>query len=211
MRRYGLTIALLTLALVAIAQEKPAPKSGAPGQKAASAGQGGLATKTMAEMERLHFMIGAWSTAEKFEPSDFVPQGGTGNGKAMVRASAGGRVLAEDYESKNSAVGPFAGHAVYWWDEKAGDYKSFWCDSFQGCEPNFASGNWQGDKLVFTGNSEMQGKKLAMRYTFSDLKPDAFTWSEEVSVDGGPMKPSATIHYRRVSGPKAATKPNPMK
>jgi hypothetical protein len=116
-----------------------------------------------------------------------------------------------NYHSRNGMMGPFSGHGVFWYDQRAQAYHSFWCDSMNGCENFFGSGKWDGDKLVFEGQSEMHGKKLSLRDTVADIKPDSFSWTEEVSTDGGPMKKVMSIQYTRRSSPPPATKPDATK
>ena len=228
-RGIGLALVLLTVAVAAGQQTgtSPAtPNAGAASLASASALSqtgtaspqpgstavtGGAADRVPAELRRLNFLRGTWSTVETFAPSDFFPQGGTGTGRAEIHAGPGMLSIMENYLTRNSAIGRFSGHAVLWYDASAKAYKSFWCDSMSGCESSFSTGNWDGDNLVFTGETQYQGKKIAMRDTFSDIKPDSFTWTEETSMDGGPMKTSLTIRYTKranpVTAPKSEAKP----
>lgn len=153
-----------------------------------------------AAMAKLQFMLGEWRTAETFEPSDFAPKGGTGNGHSRIHWGAGKKFVLEDYESRNTVAGPFAGHAIFWYDQKGKTYRSFWCDGMMGCEDSFGTGHWEGEKLIFEGEHEFQGKKMKGRLTIYDIKPDSFGWMEEVSVEGGPMKKTMSIQHARIMG-----------
>ncbi len=209
---------VLAFTLSLSAQQNPdqKPSGGKPAAGAQKAGQqkpagGGMMTKPSAEMQKLRFMVGKWNTSEKMEANEFMPQPLSGTGRAEIHPGPGRLSMIENYQSFTvTPMGKFSGHAVLWWDAKAQQYKSFWCDSMAACETGFGVGKWEGDKLVFTGETQYEGKKVSMRQTFSEMKPDSFTWSEESSIGGGPMKPSMTIQYTRISGPKpAAEKPNP--
>jgi hypothetical protein len=218
MRRMHLAIAIAIAIIVPLKAQTtktqppagtPAPAPQSTGKPTAKPALGGMMTKPIAEMQKLNFMLGNWTTAEKFEPNDFAPKGGAAKGEAQIHEGPGGLSLIENYRSRNGPFGPFRGHAIVWWDGKTGVYKSFWCDSMMACQNSFGVGKWEGDKLIFSGESEYQGKKISMRSTFSDIKPDSFTWTEETSTDGGPMKPSMTIQYVLSPKPAQAAKPNP--
>jgi hypothetical protein len=126
---------------------------------------------TRLEMYKMKGMIGKWTTTEKFEANELVPRAGTGTGRARLHWGPGRMSLLQNYTSRNNAVGNFTGHSTLFWDARAGDYKTFWCDSMMGCMAQFGSGKWEGDKLVFTSEAEYMGKKVAMRDVFSDIKP----------------------------------------
>jgi len=157
-----------------------------------------------AEMQKLQFLLGEWRTAETFEPSEFAPKGGTGHGQARFHWGAEKKFLLENYQSRNTVAGHFAGHAILWYDPKTKAYRSFWCDGMMGCEDSFGSGRFDGDKLIFEGEHEFQGKKMKGRLTIYDIKPDSFGWMEEVSVEGGPMKKTMSLQHTRIAGREQA-------
>jgi hypothetical protein len=184
------------------AQGKTATKHKAKPESAAPANP---MAKSAAEMQKLKLLAGHWTTATKFEPAEWMPKGGTALGTADLHFATGKLTLLENFKSEMPGMGPFSGHGVLWWDAKGEQYKAFWCDSMEGCVETFEAGKWEGDKLVFTCETEHQGNKVATRETFSDIKPDSFTWTEETATGGGPMKLSMTIQYTRA----AATEQKP--
>lgn len=210
MRRLGSPLALMLAVLLttAVAQNNNVPaQPGAPQRHKAHAQQSGPhALPAKAEMYKMRSMIGEWTTTEKFEANELSPRAGTGTGKARLHWGPGRMSLLQNYRSVNNAFGNFDGHSVFFWDVKDSSYKTFWCDSMMGCAAQFGSGKWEGDKLIFTGEAESMGKKIAMRDTFSDIMPDSFTLSEEVSIDGGPMKHSMMIQYKKATTPAPAAK-----
>jgi len=196
--RVALALALLLLvATAALAQEQP--------QQPASPGM--QPPKPAPEMERLTKQLeGTWNSEEKFEKSEFMPNGGTGKGKAVFKPGPGRLSLMMDYNSKGS-MGSFHGFGTYWYDPKDQMFHSFWCDPFtpQGCMLT-GTGKWEGDRLVMTGENEMMGKKYKFRQVISDITPNSFTYSEEAAVDGSEMKPTMTIKYRKAGSSSAKAK-----
>jgi len=209
--RLAAALALLAAAPFALGQANQQPAGGtsdASPLAAPTKPSGTPKSSPAAEMGKLKFLLGRWSTVEKFEPNESAPSGGNGLGRAIIQTGPGNLSLIENYGSKNNSIGPFGGHAVIWWDAKAGAYKSFWCDSMNACANSFGVGQWEGGNLVFRMESEYQGRKMTMRETFSNIAPDSFTWTEEVSTDGGPVKLTLTIQYTRLTG--GAVKPAPV-
>jgi Protein of unknown function (DUF1579) len=184
-------------------QKPEAQQSQQPGQE--SAAPAGMPAKPAPEMERLaKTLVGTWSTSEKFEPSPEMgmPNGATGKGTEVVKRGPGGLSLVADYRSRN-AMGSFAGHGVTYWDPNEKAYKSFWIDSMGG-KGEISTGKWEGNDLVFTGESEFQGKKYSNLQKFTNITPNSFTFKMSSSVDGGEMKDVLTINYKKAVGAASA-------
>jgi hypothetical protein len=96
-------------------------------------------------------------------------------------------------------MGAFAGHGVTYWDAKEQAFKSFWIDSMSG-QGEISTGKWEGNDLVFTGESEMQGKKYKTLQKFTDITPTSFTFKLASAEEGGEMKEGMTIKYKKVGG-----------
>lgn len=154
--------------------------------------------KPSPEMEKLAKMIvGTWATNEKFEVSDMMPKGGTGKGTAHIRKGPGGLSIVEDYRSRN-AGGAFAGHGVFWWDDKAQGYKTVWCDNTTaGCQVSNGLGKWEGANLVFTDEQEMMGKKMAMKEVLAASGENSFSLTMDSGMDGAELKRFMTIKYTK--------------
>lgn len=203
--RIGVVALLLSLSLVA--QETPAAsKTQSSGKPAAStkAKPAGMPMKVAPspEMNKLiKAMAGMWATTETAPPSDMMPNGGTGSGEAMIHRGPGGNSLLQSYHSQ-SAMGKFAGHGITWYDPQAKAFKNIWCDSMTptGCEVFNGTGQWEGDKLVFTGTQNMMGKSEQVKETMSDITPDSFTFTIESGADANSMKNFMTIKYTRKPG-----------
>jgi hypothetical protein len=147
---------------------------------------------------------GLWKATTTVEPGGFMPQGGTATGRADIRSGPAGNSLSERFRS-HGAFGNFAGSGTIWWDLKAAAYRALWCDTMapSGCDM-VGMGKWEGNNLVFTGETEMEGKKVQMRETYSDITPDSFTFVMETGTDGAPMQKAMTIKYERAT-PKSAS------
>ena len=218
MRMRILVLLVIAAMSAASAQDKDKKMSGMghdKDMKASKDMKGGkmpmMASKQSPEMAKLEKMLaGTWSIDVKSEPMMGMPAD-TGKGTDVVKRGPGGNSLTSDVRS-TSAMGPFTGHGVYWYDATAGGYKAVWCDTEtpSGCALN-GIGKWQGDDLVFEFDSAMPpnmgGGKMHMKETFSDVKPASFTFS----IDGGPsadkMQHMMTIRYKKAGGSAtAATK-----
>ena len=163
--------------------------------------------KPSPQMEKLaDKIVGTWNTNENFEVSEMMPKGGKGHGTAVIKKGPGGLSITEDYHSRGGA-GAFAGHGVFWWDDKANGYKSVWCDNTSptGCSVSNGLGKWEGDDVVFNDEQEMMGKKMAMKEVYTDMKPSSFTMTMDGSQDGGAMKRQMTIKYTKAGAKSTAS------
>ena len=209
MKRIAMMMFLVLLAAVAV----PAQKKGE-GKAAAKAAAKPAETKKAEapalpkpspEMEKLSkLMVGDWTTDEKFEAGDFMPAG-TGKGSETTRLGPGGLSLVSDYHARN-VMGEVHGHGMIWWDPKEQVFRNLWCDNVapSGCELS-GPGKWDGDNLVFQDETELMGRKITMKVTLTDLKPDSHTFTVDVAGDNGQMQRAMTFRYTR--RPAAAAKP----
>jgi hypothetical protein len=138
--------------------------------------------------------MGTWASDEKFEPSPFMPAGGTGAGTNTVRLGPGGFTVLMEQRSK-SAMGSFAGHGVMTWDPNEKAYKLVWADSMT---PGVVieTGHKEGENLVFKGESTMMGKKMALRDVMSDRSPASYTLTSYMN-DGSGEKQTMSIKFTK--------------
>jgi hypothetical protein len=166
--------------------------------------------KQLVEMKKVtDSFAGLWKTTTTVEPGAFLPKGGSASGHADIRSGPAGNSLIERTRSRG-ALGNFAGMGTIWWDAKAAAYRGLWCDSLSptGCDMT-GTGQWDGNNLVFTGDSEMEGKKMQMRETYSDITIDSFTFTMDMGIDGAPLQKAMTIKYERAVPRAAAASPAP--
>ncbi len=157
-----------------------------------------LAPKPSPEMLKLRkWFVGTWTTTEKHEPNDLLPNGGTGIGKEVIRVGPGGLMLISDYNSTGS-MGKFSGHGIFYWDEHQKAYASFWCDNMNPvCEPA-GTGNWDEDDLLFRGETGPTAERVKTLQRYSRIGSDSFLYELSVADESGVMRKSMTVEYRRV-------------
>lgn len=203
MRKFGLTFLLiLAFASSGVAQKHKKTVKGGRAQakpEATTPKAAPSASPGKAEMQKLRALIGDWTTTEKYEANEISPKAGSGTGRARLYWGPGGLTVIQNYRSKNNVFGDFEGYTLVFWDAQAAEFKNLWCDSMMGCYAQFGSGKWEGDTLAFSTQVNYRGKRVAMRDTYSDIKPNSFTLAEEVSIEGGPMKPLLTVRYSKAA------------
>lgn len=151
------------------------------------------------EMEKLaRALEGAWQVSEKLEPSNNLPNGGTGSGRAIYRRAAGGMSLIEEYSS-TGAAGEYQGAAFFWWDEPAKVYRAPWCDNTAGCTGSAGVGHWEGNDLVWVDEAESGGQKSTIRETYTDITPSSLTQIIESGPSGGKLKRTMIIHSTKLT------------
>jgi hypothetical protein len=175
------------------------------GFSSAQGGESG-APKPAPEIQSLtKALAGRWITQEKYEPIFMTPTGGAGHGEQVFRPGPGGFVLTEEYHSKTPA-GELFGFGVIWWDQSKG-LQHLWCINVYptGCElfppPPQPGPQWDGKQLVLHLEGDQDGKKLVWQEVISDITPNSFTQSADISDSGGPLKRWFTTHAVRATVP----------
>ncbi len=206
MRILGL-ILIATLAVAAAQTQGKEKKAGKPAAKPAAMPM----MKQSPEMAKLQKLFaGTWKIEATVEP---MPEMGmneaaTSKGTITIKPGPGGNSLIDDMKA-TGATGSITGHGVTWYDPVAGGYQAVWCDNTtpMGCGMN-GVGKFEGDTLTFEGDVDMgpqAGGKMHMKETYSDVKPDSFTFNIESGPDAQHMKHMMTIKYTRIKGGAAAT------
>jgi hypothetical protein len=146
------------------------------------------------EMEKRKWVVGTWNVTETHEKSDWSPSG-IGKGISVITLGPGGHSQIITYSSTGPA-GKFSGHGIIAWDPEAKIYRSTWADSMtrgivtMDCRE-------EGKDWVCSGESIMQGKKLAMRARSIAPNPAGWTEVTEMSTDGGPFTKMRTFEFKR--------------
>jgi hypothetical protein len=160
----------------------------------------GVKTKqTSPEMQELfNTFLGTWSVTEKIEPSEAMPEGGTGQGEEVYKAGPGGVSLIEEIHLKEGGR-EVSGLGVGWWDEKAKGFRALWCDSENpnGCIMMAHLAKWEGDQWVLGDEFEKNGKKFIFKEVFSEITPTSFTQTLYQGEAGKELKRLLTIHATR--------------
>lgn len=198
MRKMFMTVLVTVASVFLFAQQSADTKK--PTQPSA----GMEAPKPSPEIEKLtKWMVGTWQSEENFAPApEFgMPNAGKGRGISVVKLGPGGFSLIDDYKSRN-IMGRFAGHGVTYWDPTEKAYKSFWIDSMSG-KGETQTGKWEGNDLVFVGESEMGGKKVQTLSKITNITPTSYTFKLGNSASGE-MKEMLVINYKKVGAGAAA-------
>ncbi len=154
--------------------------------------------KPAPEIERvLQQFQGRWTTEEKHEPSEMLPQGGTGKGQEAIRPGPGKMSLIGEYVSQGP-MGEFAGIGLMTWDPTARVYHLHWTDNTNPVV-SVSTGKWEGKDLVFTGTDTMMGKKVYARHAFTELTPTAFTYTLDMGPTATQFERAVTIKYTKAN------------
>jgi hypothetical protein len=199
-----LITALFIVSALAVAQDHNEHK------KTASTPPAGMpAPQPVPEMEKVikHFE-GSWLVDEKLFPGPMAPQGGSGKGSEKIRRGPGGYSMLLDYQG--NAMGPFTGHGVIAWSPVKKQYEFGWVDSMGAAGVVTMTGNWQGDKLVFSGMDASMGTPMYSRHSYSNITPTSFTYTMETGPSEDKLQNAMELKFRRVNvGADRKMKPEP--
>jgi hypothetical protein len=178
--------------------EKPPAGAKTTDAKAPAAGAAFEMPKPAPEITRfLQMFQGRWSTEEKHEPSEMMPQGGTGKGQESFRPGPGKMSVIAEYTSQGT-MGEFSGIGIASWDPAAKAYHIHWIDN-TGAGMTVMTGRWEGKDLVFTGSDMMMGKKMFTRHAYTDITPTAFTYTIDMGPTSNQLKRAMTVKYTKVN------------
>jgi hypothetical protein len=138
--------------------------------------------KPAPEMAQLRFFEGSWNCTGTMSPSPFGP-GGTMKSTVRTHSALGGFWESGVVKGTSPGLPPFEGMFHMTWDPGAKRHLMFWVDNMGGWAQSTAPG-WEGDKIVFSGDSYMAGKKYATRDTFAKGAAGALKHSWEMQADG---------------------------
>ncbi|MEO6120053.1 MAG: DUF1579 family protein [Terriglobales bacterium] len=148
-------------------------------------------------MERLiKQLAGRWTTEEKHEPSEMMPQGGTGKGQEQIRPGPGKMSVIVEYSSQGP-MGEFSGIGLILWDAAARVYRLHWTNNTNPAL-TVLTGKWEGNDVVFTGSEMMVGKKVVTRHAITELTPNAFTYTIDTGQAAAQLKRTMTVKYTRL-------------
>jgi hypothetical protein len=119
------------------------------------------------EIDQLKIFEGTAKCTGNQSASDFGPAHAT-TGVARGRRDLGGFWITIRYDERKTKANPNPVHALYalGYDPSAKQFLSNGFDGFGGRGTETSSG-WEGDKLTFTGEYVVAGKKIGYRDTFT--------------------------------------------
>ncbi|MEO5937043.1 MAG: DUF1579 family protein [Terriglobales bacterium] len=176
---------------------KPAEKPPVGAKTAEPTKTGPDMPKPAPEMERLIKQLeGRWTTEEKHEPSEMLPQGGTGQGQEQIRPGPGRLSMIVEYSSQGP-MGEFSGIGLITWGPAARVYRLYWTDNTNPAL-TMMTGRWEGKDIVFSGSETMMGKKVFTRHAITELTPNAFTYTIDTGQTAAQLKRAMTFKYTRL-------------
>jgi len=141
------------------------------------------APKPAAEMANLKVFDGSWNCDGKSEASPFGPAG-TMKGTVRSHSDLGGHWQSGMVKSSMTGMpGAMEGMFHMTYDPGPKQYVMLWLDNMGAYSHETASG-WEGDKIVFTGDMAMGGKKMTVRDTFTKGADGSLSHAWEGQVDG---------------------------
>ena len=122
--------------------------------------------KPAAEMSNLKVFDGSWNCEGKSEASPFGPAG-TSKGTVRSHSDLGGYWQSGMVKSSMTGMpGAMEGMFHMTYDPGTKQYVMLWVDNMGAYSHETAPG-WVGDKIVFSGDMAMGGKKMTVRDTFT--------------------------------------------
>jgi Protein of unknown function (DUF1579) len=138
--------------------------------------------KPAPEMAQLRFFDGNWTCAGTISASPFGPAGKM-TSTVRTHSDLGGFWESGVVKATSPSMPPFEGMFHMTWDPAAKHHLMFWVDSMGGWAQSTAPG-WEGDKIVFTGDSYMGGQKFGTRDTFGKGAAGTLKHNWEMQQDG---------------------------
>jgi hypothetical protein len=137
-----------------------------------------------AEMANLKAFDGSWTCEGKSEASPLGPAG-TSKGTVRSHSDLGGFWQSGMVKSTMSGMpGSMEGMFHMTYDPGSKQYVMLWVDNMGAYAHETASG-WEGDKIAFTGDMAMGGKKMSVRDTFTkSADGSSLTHAWEGQIDG---------------------------
>jgi hypothetical protein len=140
--------------------------------------------------------VGNWNTNEKFEPDETHQNGASGTGAFSIRNGPGGNSLILEYVSRSS-IGSYSSSRIIYWDNRKGEYRSFYCDSLQpiGCG-EAGRGRLEGANLTLESMIHESGNTVPIKERFSNVSNSRFIFSLDLA-NHGKTERSLTIEARK--------------
>lgn len=147
------------------------------------------------ELRQFAFWLGEWEYTGKTLQQDGSWKEGSGTNTITVTLD--GYALEENFH----AIKPnsWSGMSITVYNTQAGKFYQQWVDT-QGQRFLPFEGGMEGDSMVlYSPEREIQGTSVINKMVFKDIQADSFTWSYEMSRDGGKTWQARwVINYKRL-------------
>jgi hypothetical protein len=138
--------------------------------------------KPAPEMAQIAYFEGTWTCQGKMFESPMGPAGAM-KGTVAIRKDLNGHFQTGTVKGSMPNQPPFEGtfHATY--DTGLKQFVMLWIDNMGGWAQSTSSG-WQGDTLVYEGDSHMAGQTMKGRDTFTRSGPTSMKHTWEMQMNG---------------------------
>jgi hypothetical protein len=174
------TLLLVAVCLAAVPSTFAQEVKGKPAQKPAKADM--AMPQPAAEMAQLKFFDGSWTCAGTMSASPFGPAGKM-TSTVRTHSDLGGFWESGVVKGTSPGMPSFEGMFHMTWDPAAKHHVMFWVDN-TGSWAQSAAPGWEGDTIVFSGDSYMGGKKFTTRDNFAKAAGGAMKHTSEMQADG---------------------------
>ena len=137
--------------------------------------------KPTAEHQRLQYFVGDWKAEGSMKPS---PWGPGGKFTSTDHNTTLGGFFVVLHSEGTSPMGAFKEIAVMGYDPKEKVYTYEGYTSLG--EHDLSKGTISGSTWTWLSEQEMGGKKIKGRFILNEVSPTSYTYTYEMSIDGGP-------------------------
>lgn len=147
-----------------------------------------------AEMAKLGFMVGSWSSTGTASGPDGSKETSKGTGVAAMVHD--GMWLKFDVKETMESSGKMDGHMMLGWDESKKMYRGAWFDNMASTMMTF-QGKMEGNKLVLISDpTNHMGMTMKFRLTYESKSANELTFLLEMDMEGKWM-PGMSITYKK--------------
>lgn len=144
------------------------------------------APKPGPEMDKVKFLIGAWTLDGEYLKSPMIPQGGKSTGWYKAALGPGGFSVIADFEG-DGPLGKEIGHQVFSWDPKQNGYTVVTVgNNFPGAL--IGKAHWEGQNLVTETEFEEGDGKMFFRAVYSGVQEKTLHIEESFKIGDGPFQ-----------------------
>lgn len=136
-----------------------------------------------AEMDALAYFHGNWDVTMEFKMDVTATEWTKAAGTSTVTPMLDGCIDKMTFDSKMMGMA-FSGIDMTTYNREYKRYESVWFDNMGG-KMSVMHGNFEGDKLVMTGNDKMMGMEYMVRSVSQKKSNDEVYWTMAMSMDEG--------------------------
>lgn len=142
-------------------------------------------------------LSGDWWVSVKYAPDKKYPDGQRSTGTQSWHLGPGGMPLVEQFHTRYAGGSEDSADSALIWRDDSGGLRGMWCASINdhGCTP--LNVEWQGDKVVMSGEYTRKGHTYAWREEFNFDGAHKFTQQLFQGEKGKPLTLVQTVSGER--------------